>query len=100
MWVFLLLQGIIVIIHKGSPRILKWVACPFSSRSSRPRNQTRVSPALQVDSLPTELSGKPLIAGSSSYSLVVVHGLLIAVTSLVEHVIWGVWASGVSVPRL
>ena len=29
--------------HKGSPRILKWVAYPFSSRSSRPRNQTRAS---------------------------------------------------------
>ena len=29
--------------HKGSPRILEWAAYPFSSRSSRPRNQTRVS---------------------------------------------------------
>ena len=29
--------------HKGSPRILEWVAYPFSSGSSRPRNQTRVS---------------------------------------------------------
>ena len=29
--------------HKGSPRILEWVAYPFSRRSSRPRNRTRVS---------------------------------------------------------
>ena len=29
--------------HKGRPRILEWVACPFSSRSSQPRNQTGVS---------------------------------------------------------
>ena len=29
--------------HKGSPRILEWVAYPFSSRSSWPRNRTRVS---------------------------------------------------------
>ena len=29
--------------HQGSPRILEWVAFPFSSRSSQPRNQTRVS---------------------------------------------------------
>ena len=29
--------------HKGSPRILKWVAYPFSSRSSQPRNPTGVS---------------------------------------------------------
>ena len=29
--------------HKGSPRILEWVAYPFSRGSSQPRNQTRVS---------------------------------------------------------
>ena len=37
--------------HKGNPRILELVAYPFSSRSSQPRNQTRVS-ALWADSLP------------------------------------------------
>ena len=39
---------------QGSPRILEWVAYPFSSRSSWPRNWTRIS-WLQVDSLPAEL---------------------------------------------
>ena len=29
--------------HKGSPRILAWVAYPFSSRSSQPRNLSRIS---------------------------------------------------------
>ena len=29
--------------HKASPRILEWVAYPFSSRSSQPRNRTGVS---------------------------------------------------------
>ena len=29
--------------HKGSPRILEWIAYAFSSRSSWPRNRTRVS---------------------------------------------------------
>ena len=29
--------------HRRSPRILEWVAYPFSRGSSRPRNQTRVS---------------------------------------------------------
>ena len=29
--------------HKGSPRILEWVAYAFSSGSSQPRNRTRVS---------------------------------------------------------
>ena len=29
--------------HKGSPRILEWVACPFSRGSFQPRNRTGVS---------------------------------------------------------
>ena len=29
--------------HNGSPRILEWVAYPFSRGSSQPRNRTRVS---------------------------------------------------------
>ena len=29
--------------HQGNARILEWVAYPISSRSSRPRNRTRVS---------------------------------------------------------
>ena len=44
--------------HKGSPRTLEWVAYPFSSGSSRPRNWTGVS-CTAGDSLSTELSGKP-----------------------------------------
>ena len=43
-------------------RILEWVAMPSCRASSQPRNQTGVSnlsPALQADSLPAELPGKP-----------------------------------------
>ena len=29
--------------HEGSPRLLEWVAYPFSSGSSQPRNWTRIS---------------------------------------------------------
>ena len=36
-WIFYQLS------HKGSPRIMEWVEDPFSSGSSWPRNQTRVS---------------------------------------------------------
>ena len=36
-WIFYQLS------HKGSPRILEWVAYPFSSGSSQPRNGIRVS---------------------------------------------------------
>ena len=36
-WILYLLS------HQGSPRILEWVTCPFSSGSSRPRNRTRLS---------------------------------------------------------
>ena len=45
--------------HQGSPRILEWVAYPFPSGSSQPRNQPG-SPALQADSLPAELPGSPV----------------------------------------
>ena len=44
--------------HKGSPRLLEWVAYHFSSDLPHPGIQPG-SPALQVDSLPTELPGKP-----------------------------------------
>jgi len=47
--------------HKGSPRILEWVACPFSSRSSDPGIKLG-TPALQGNSLPTELSGDPKVS--------------------------------------
>ena len=44
--------------HKASPRILEWVAYPFSRDLPDPEIKPG-SPALQEDSLPTELSGKP-----------------------------------------
>ena len=40
-------------------RILEWVAFPFSRGSSQPRDQTQVS-CIAGDSLPAELSRKPL----------------------------------------
>ena len=46
------------------PRILEWVAFPFSRGSSQPR-----SPALQADSLPAEPQGKPKNTGVGSLSL-------------------------------
>ena len=46
--------------HRQSSRILDWVAYPFSSRSSQPRNQTRISCiARRFLTRPTKLSGKP-----------------------------------------
>ena len=43
--------------HRGSPTILEWVAYPFSRGLPNPGIEL-VSFALQVDSLPTELSEK------------------------------------------
>ena len=44
--------------HKGSPRTLEWVAYPFSQEKDLPDPGIEPgSPALQADSLPTELSG-------------------------------------------
>ena len=45
--------------HKRSPRTLEWVAYPFSSRSSWPRNQIGVS-CISDGFLPAEVSGKPV----------------------------------------
>ena len=47
--------------HKGSPRILEWIAYPFSRGSLDPRIKLG-SPALQEDSLPTELSENVFIS--------------------------------------
>ena len=47
--------------HKGSPRILEWVAYPFSSGSLDPGIKLG-SPALQENSLPTELSGNVFVS--------------------------------------
>ena len=62
------LQSFWVVAHQAlypwdsSGRILVWVSISSSRGPTQPRDQTPVSPmspALQVDSLPTELSVKP-----------------------------------------
>ena len=61
--------------HKGSPRILEWVAFHFSRYLPNPGIKLG-SPAMQADSLPTELWGRPydprdvgnLLPGSSAFS--------------------------------
>ena len=64
--------------HKGSPKILEWVAYPFSSRSSLPRIEPG-SPALQADSLPTELSGKVCVHSSTMYNIPKLGNLIISI---------------------
>ena len=53
--------------HQGSPRILEWVTYPFSRGSPDPGIKLE-SPTLQVDSLPAELPGKPLLLYTSILS--------------------------------
>ena len=43
--------------HKGSPRILEWYPIPSPVDLPNPETESGF-PALQADSLPTELSGK------------------------------------------
>ena len=62
--------------HKGSPRILEWVAYPFSLYLPDSVIELR-SPALQEDSLPIELSGKP-----SSLSASVISQVFFGTTTL------------------
>ena len=45
--------------HQGSPRILEWVAYPFSRGNLPDPRIEPGSPALQEDSLPDDLPGKP-----------------------------------------
>jgi len=48
--------------YKRSPRILEWVVSLSLSPADLPNPGIKLgSPVLQVDSLPTELSGKPYI---------------------------------------
>ena len=55
--------------HQGSPSILEWVAYPFS-RGEIPHSGIEPgSPALQVDSLPAKLPGKPPVLYSRSLSI-------------------------------
>ena len=68
----------------GSPGILEWVPYPFSSKSSQPRNWLG-SPALQADSLPTELSGKPIVVGVEALSF--------------WAVLWGRWDWSIPIGR-
>ena len=44
--------------HQGSPRILKWAACAFSRNLSNSGIELG-SPAVQVNSLPAQIPGKP-----------------------------------------
>ena len=65
--------------HKGSPRILEWVACPFSRGSTWPRDRTWVSwitaaaaaSAKSLQSCPTLWD--PIDCSPQSYA---VHGIL------------------------
>ena len=47
--------------HQGNPRILEWVAYPFSRGSPNPRTKplSSASPGLQANSLLLKSSGKP-----------------------------------------
>ena len=55
--------------HKGSPRILEWVCLSLLQGNLLNPGIEPGSPALQVDSLPTELSGKPIVIISTLKSL-------------------------------
>ena len=52
--------------------ILEWVAISFSRALSDPGSEPR-SPALQMDSLPSELPGKPYPIFVEVYKIILVH---------------------------
>ena len=58
--------------HQGSPRILEWLSYSFSNRNLIPETGIKLgSPALQVDSLPIELWGKPIHFASGWLEVIV-----------------------------
>ena len=61
--------------HQRSPRILDWVAYPFSRGSSQLRIELG-SPTLQVDSLSAELIGKPSNNPDSIYLRLLNRGIM------------------------
>ena len=84
--------------HKGSPRILEWVAYPFSSDLPNPGIEPG-SPALQADSLLTELSGKPFCFLAQVYSPNMFCSLISAFMDL-ETLINVMQVENLSIPQL
>ena len=66
--------------HQGSPRT-RVCSLSFSSRSSWPRNHPG-SPALQVDSLPTEQSGKPTVRRSENQNTLSIWLIIVYVNAI------------------
>ena len=60
-------QSLYQLSHKGSPSILEWVAYPFSSGSSWPRNQIRVSCIAGEFFTNWAMKEAPYTCGHSSY---------------------------------
>ena len=59
--------------YQGRPRILEWVAYPSPVDLPNPGMELG-SPALQVDSLPTELPGKPWRGGKGNHDVGEISG--------------------------
>ena len=76
-------------------RILEWFAISFSSGSFRPRIEPG-SPALQADSLPTELRGKPTVVPCwlSIENIVVISWVLRRLSSLKDFHLEFPWCWG------
>ena len=69
-------------------RILEWVATPFSRDLTNPGIKPR-SPALQADSLPTELWGKPLRESRHNKQLITI----LAIIGIITHVTIAIYLS-------
>ena len=78
--------------HQESPRILEWVVCPFSRRSSWPRDQTKSPVSLlhcrQI--LYCWATGETLIGGYLLLSPPIQHPITF---SVVEEKLWPTWTA-------
>ena len=74
--------------HKGSPKILKWVAYPFSRVSSQPRNQTGVSCIAGWFFTNWAISEAHFISGIIHYLSFFDSGILLSImSSRIVHVV-------------
>ena len=78
------LQVLYQLSHRGSPRILEWVAYPFYRGLSYPGIKLG-SPASQADSLPTELSGKLKKRKMETYIVLMIGGVIMVRYQIFPH---------------
>jgi len=82
--------------HQGSPRMLEWVAYPFSSGSSQPRNWTWVS-CIEGDSLLSKPENITPVQSWGNYQTNpnwgcdIIRNIYLFLPHFLQHSSWNLW---------